>query len=212
MFSRYPNNAVQCPSTEFSLDHCYVGLNPRSGIPVLYDLSRHHTTYLDGQQVTPTRSRAMIPQRAQLLRLHTASFQIHWPKVSSPRMAERQSLLLQSASEIQRDENIFDLTDLEVDLHPFEPTAHATRQATPVNEPLTEAPERMKELGSGAFGSVWQAIDTCTGDFVAVKRIRKSADNPPSIREVEVMRDLDHVRCLEFNHSISKNLTRLKEI
>ena len=115
MFGRYPNCSVECPTNQISLDHCHISLNPRSGVPMLFDTSRHHTTWLDGEQLIEPPYRAMVPQRAQRLRIHTASFQIHWPRVPRHNLSEHQSLLLRLAAKIQSDNDVFDLTDLELD-------------------------------------------------------------------------------------------------
>ena len=200
MFGRCSNCSVQFPQGQVSLDHCYIDLNPLSGIPMLYDTSRHHTTWLDGQQVADPPYQAMVPHHAHSLRVHGASFQINWPKIAREDLALYQSRILSMAKQLHADREVFDLTDLEVDLKFLPPTAPGTRpntrSGTPSNEPRDEGPIKLEELGRGAYGIVWKAVDRFTGEFLAVKQIRKTRDNTLLVREVKNMHSLQHVRPL----------------
>jgi FHA domain len=126
MFGRYPNCSVEFSTTKVSLDHCYIDVNPRSGVPMLHDTSRHHTTWLDGEQVTNPPYRAMVPHQAQRLRIHTASFQIRWSMVPREHASEHHFMLLRLAQKLHNDREVFNLTDLEADLETFPDTAPAT--------------------------------------------------------------------------------------
>ena len=197
MFGRYPSCSVQFPQGQVSLDHCYIDLSPLSGIPVLYDTSRHHTTWLDGQQVADPPYRAMVPHHAHSLRVHGASFQINWPKIAPEDLALYQSSILSTAKQIHADRDVWDLTDLEVDFSSLPPTVPgtrpSTRSGTPSNEPRDEGPIKSEELGRGAYGIVWKAVNRFTGEFLAVKQIQKTRDNTRLVREVKIMRNLRHV-------------------
>ena len=104
------------------------------------------------------------------------------------------------AKQLHADREVFDLSDLEVDLKFLPPTAPGTRpntrSGTPSNEPRDEGPIEVEELGRGAYGIVWKAVDRFTGEFLAVKQIRKTRDNTLLVREVKNMHSLQHVRPL----------------
>ena len=95
---------------------------------------------------------------------------------------------------------MFGLTDLELDFGQFAPTAPVTRQGTPFDVPVEKSHIMIKELDSGAFGTVWKAVDRSTGDFLAVKKIRKSVNYPRSLREVKLMNELQHVCGFNSTH------------
>ena len=88
MFGRYPRCSIQFPNTQISLHHCYIDL---SGVLMLYDISRHPTMWLKSEQITSPPYWAMVPYHAQSLRVHGASFQIHWPEIAQDDLAQYQS-------------------------------------------------------------------------------------------------------------------------
>lgn len=57
-----------------------------------------------------------------------------------------------------------------------------------------------EEVGSGAFGTVYKAVHSRTGEFVAVKRFRKHESRPAALKEAAILQGLNHVsRPLEFH-------------
>ena len=84
------------------------------------------------------------------------------------------------------------------------PTRPLTRQLTPFGiDPAEQGPIQIKQLGSGAYGTVHLAIDRFTADFVAVKSFKALQGNGNAtkeaearqefIRELTAMRGLNHV-------------------
>jgi len=53
----------------------------------------------------------------------------------------------------------------------------------------------LREVGTGSFGVVYRAIDSRTNEHVAIKQIkidRKEGVPPTSIREISILKSLDH--------------------
>ncbi|GAM16881.1 hypothetical protein SAMD00019534_000560 [Acytostelium subglobosum LB1] len=67
-------------------------------------------------------------------------------------------------------------------------------------------------IGKGAFGKVYKALNTETGDFFAVKQIEKSIISekqlPAIIQELKLLKTLQHVNIVKFieSHETSKHL------
>jgi FHA domain len=204
MFGRYPGCSVQFPDPKVSLDHCYLDLNPMSGVLMVYNTSKNGTTWLDSEQVLTPPHRAMVSYHSKTLRVHRASFQIHWPKIAERDLPQYQSRILALACSLHADREIFDLTDLEHDLVSLPPTAPATRpasrHATPFSEPNdNQNPIKLEELGRGAYGIVWKAVERLTGNLIAIKQLHKTTHNRMLLeREITHMSGLRHVRIAPF--------------
>ena len=200
MFGRHPGCSIEFPKKQISLDHCYIDLNPQTGVLILHNTSRHYTTWLDNEQVMNPPCRAMLPHHTHCLRVHAATFQIRWPEIAQDALPLYQSRILSLAKRLQAASDTFDLTDLEFDLSSLPPTAPATapgsRHLTPAGEQRKQGPIKMEELGRGTYGIVWKAVDRITGEFVAVKQLRKGRDTTLLKREILHMHKLHHVRPL----------------
>lgn len=75
----------------------------------------------------------------------------------------------------------------------------------------TEKYEKLEKLGEGTFGVVYKAKNNLAGDLVALKKIRKQADEegvPSSaLREIALLKELQHVnvvRLIEVINTIKK--------
>ncbi|CAM9545053.1 unnamed protein product, partial [Phaeothamnion confervicola] len=62
------------------------------------------------------------------------------------------------------------------------------------------------EIGRGGFGTVFQALNTDTGDFVAVKRVALhniDSDSLAAIRlEIDLLKKLNHVHIVQYIDTI----------
>jgi serine/threonine protein kinase len=62
---------------------------------------------------------------------------------------------------------------------------------------------RIKKLGQGTFGVVYQAENTETGQMVAIKRIRLESDQEgvpcTAIREVSILKELNHENIVKYD-------------
>lgn len=57
-----------------------------------------------------------------------------------------------------------------------------------------------EELGSGAFGTVYRAAHSRTGELVAIKKFRRPESRPTALKEAAILQSLDHVsRLVEFH-------------
>ena len=55
--------------------------------------------------------------------------------------------------------------------------------------------EKIRELGSGSYGDVFQALDKKSGEFVAVKKLKKkifSLDESRNLKEVKCLRKMNN--------------------
>jgi len=71
--------------------------------------------------------------------------------------------------------------------------------------------QRLGKLGEGTFGVVYKALNTQTGQLVALKRIRLSSDQEgvpcTAIREISLLKELDHdniIKLYEIVHDPDK--------
>ncbi|KFQ38153.1 Cyclin-dependent kinase 3 [Mesitornis unicolor] len=78
-------------------------------------------------------------------------------------------------------------------------------------DPFQEAFQKMEKIGEGTYGVVYKARNKCTGQLVALKKIRLHVETEgvPStaIREISLLKELKHpniVRLLDVVHSQKK--------
>ena len=61
--------------------------------------------------------------------------------------------------------------------------------------------QKKEKLGEGTYGVVYRAVNTATGEVVAIKKIRleKEDDGVPStaIREISLLKNLKHPNTVE---------------
>lgn len=69
--------------------------------------------------------------------------------------------------------------------------------------------ELLKIVGTGSYGSVAEAIDKNTGNKVAIKRLTgifdDSIDSKRILREIHLLRILDHPNLISINEIIEPN-------
>ena len=197
-FGRHPGCSISLCDSKISLEHCYIDINKSSLELLLCHTSRNSTTWLDGEAVQKPPKRAMIYGHSTTMKIRSANFKIHWPKISDKKMeAYRRSKLTHALRQQDMSER-FDLTDLEWDIESVAPTVAGTR---PPSRPLTPfreqvhdgSPVKVEELGRGAFGTLYRAVDRISGDFVAVKKFHDVKRGIASFqRELKMIVNLRH--------------------
>ncbi|KAJ0021051.1 hypothetical protein Pint_31013 [Pistacia integerrima] len=66
----------------------------------------------------------------------------------------------------------------------------------------------IKEIGSGAFGSVWKAVNKQSGEVVAIKALKKSFqswEECKNLREVKSLRKLNHPNIVKLKELVKEN-------
>lgn len=65
----------------------------------------------------------------------------------------------------------------------------------------------VKEIGSGSYGDVWQAIDQKTRELVAIKKLKRkyySLNECRSLMEVKALRNLDHPNVVKLKNLVKE--------
>ncbi|CAM9734174.1 unnamed protein product, partial [Chrysoparadoxa australica] len=64
-----------------------------------------------------------------------------------------------------------------------------------------------QEIGRGGFGTVFQALNTDTGDFVAIKRVAQHTLDKDSLAgiklEIDLLKKLNHVNIVKYIDTLS---------
>lgn len=219
MFGRNSICTVRFPKAQKSVSsmHCYIDINRTSGELLLCTLASQPTTWLDGEQVgiprfrsDPPQTRAMVYQKSKRFQIAEAVFNIMWPQIGKQRMDTYHQAKIERVGKRDHQDQDDELTDFEFAMKldsacsTRAPTRAGTRQSTPFGvEPLDRCPIRVKELGSGAYGTVHLAVDRMSADFVAVKSFNSKQGKERTAKEAEArhefiselmaMRQLNHV-------------------
>lgn len=65
----------------------------------------------------------------------------------------------------------------------------------------------LQKLGDGVFGSVVKAYDSNTQQYVAIKTFRDTAKDETKIKEIQILRKLDHPNIIKLRDVIKQNRT-----
>jgi hypothetical protein len=208
MFGRGPTCSIRIPTgLRANLDQCYIDINPETGILMLCDTSRYHHTWLDQEKVVNPPRRAMVAYHTKSFKLQGASFDVLWPSFYQNAIPEYMSRLLALGKQLRDVVCTLDLMDVDTDLDDAPAAVPAAepalrllqRECSPCDLPMDEPHVKLEELGRGSYGVVSKAVVKRTGNFIAVKELKRCQSPEYLKREIEHMSNLKHV-CLHQMH------------
>ena len=192
---------ITVEGSSISAIHCSFEIHQESGEIMLHDLSRFRTTQTSGENATPFEER-QNPRRIVVghnlntrfgiggLECDLVQFRLVWH--------ER---LFDVMEQVRNRPCIPRLapTIAGSDIPTQRPSAYVTQNQTPIGQELRLRYAERFQLGKGAFGEVWKAVNIDTGKYLAVKIIvAPPLGFGPRIlellkREVHVLSQTSHV-------------------